>query len=258
MPVYQNADSVTMLSSLVKGCRLHPLSANVHINAISESVLSGLVTERFVLDSGSSHPTKDLRCTPTFQHLLRKVVYLTLKCEKYGHIGVMIGMIESAIADGQDSKLKHLRCVMPNMYMDIVEPLSSLFSLQNFRKLTMDLEELYPLMLTKLLKAFFNVPCQHTQKLHLNLSQGVQLPRWITKSELASIDVGGTNIQSCGYKILKFSSATSFTNPLKLLLQYSTLRLEEITFENVHNRDSHNYFHLCCPTSRSSGNQNCH
>ena len=238
MPVCQNADSVTMLSSLVKGCRLHPLSANVHINAISKSLLSSLIAERFALDSGCTLP---LKCTPIFEHLLQKVVILSLKCEKYVHIQVMIGMIKAAIANGQDSKLKHLRCIVPNVYMDMVEPLSGLFSLQNFQQLTIDLEEVHPHMLTKLLKAFMTTPCQHKQKLCLKIAQCVQLPK-LTTSQLGSINVGSDNIPSCSYKILELSSQ-SVTNSLNLLLQFSTLRLQDITFD-VRSNDNE-YLHLC-------------
>ena len=245
MSVSQKPDQVALLTSLIKGSQLRPTAVNVHINAISQPFLSSLCAERFALDSNLSLSTNDLKCTSLVEQLLRQLVILSVKCQTYGYIGLMISIIKATIHDGQESNLKHLCCAVPDLYMDILEPLSSLFLLQNFHLLKIDIEEVHPLTLSKLLQAFMTAPCQHSHKLTISNKKSLNFPNSIKPSQLAIIDIGGGNIPSCSieHKSLEFSSKRDFTNSLYLLLQFSTVRLKTLTLVNLSQYEE--YFHLC-------------
>ena len=180
--VSQKPDPVALLTSLIEGSRLRPTAANVHINAISQPFLSNLCVERFALDSNLSLSTNDLKCTSLVEQLVQKVVILSLKCQKYRHIELVISMIKAATRDGQESNLKHLCCALPDLYMDVLEPLSSLFLLQNFHLLKIDIEEVHPLTLSKLLQAFMTAPCQHPHKLTISNKNSLNFPKSIKPS----------------------------------------------------------------------------
>ena len=66
----------------------------------------------------------DLKCTSLT--LTRKGSGSQLEVSKYGHIGLMVSMIRADVRDGQESYLKHLCCAIPELYTDILEPLSSI------------------------------------------------------------------------------------------------------------------------------------
>ena len=245
VPVSEKPDPVALLTSLIEGSRLRPTTANVHINAISQPFLSSLCAEKFALDSNLNLSTDGLKCTSLVEQLVQKVMILSLKCQKYGHIGLVISMIKAAVRDGQESNLKHLCCALPDLYVDVLEPLSSLFLLQNFHRLTIDLEEIHPLMLSKLLQAFMTAPCQHSHKLKIRSMQDLDFPNSIKPCQLALIDIGSRNLPSCSieHKVLEFSSKRDFTNSLYLLLQFSTVRLKTLTLVNL--SQYYEYFHLC-------------
>ena len=46
-------------------------------------------------------------------------------------IGLVVSMIKAAVANGQASNLNHLLIAIPDMYMEVVDPLCALFALQN-------------------------------------------------------------------------------------------------------------------------------
>lgn len=244
-PIKEKQDPVELLSYLTQGLNVYPFGVNIHIGAISPSILSNLCAERFALDHSMNNPAEDSRCMSIINNFLGKVVVLSLVCEKYSHIGLLVGMIKEAVANRQECRLKHLLCTLPDIYLDVAEPLSSLFSLPTFHQLTLDLDEVYLLMLSKLLQAFVTTPCQHKQKLMIRTRRGVQFPKSINVSQLASMDMGVNRIPSCSieHKVLDFSSPHDFMNCLYILLQFPVIRLKKI--ELLHLSEYKQYVHMC-------------
>ena len=235
LPILYRRDPLELLTLLTRDCSLQPSSANLHIESISQSFLLDLCAGRLALDSGFSLPSDSVTCTLIVNKILEKVLVLRLRCDKYGNIGVMIGMIEAAI------ELKHLFCTMPNTYMDMVQPFSTLFSLQNFQQLTLEVDEVYPLMLSKLLQGFMTAPCPHTHKLMILTKKRLLLPTSLKASQLAALGAGSVPSPSCSaeHKILEFCSQEDFTSALYLLLQLPIIRLREMALVN------YQYLHLC-------------
>ena len=244
-PIRQKRDTVELLSYLTQGMNIYPFGVNIHIGVISSSILSKLCAERFALDHSMNISAEDSICTSIINKFVGRVVVLSLVCEKYSHIGLLVGMMKAAVANRQECRLKHLLCSLPDIYLDVVEPLSSLFTLPTFHQLTLDLDDAYQLMLSKLLQAFVTTPCQHKQKLMIRTRRGVQLPKSINVSHLASMNMGGNRIPSCSieHKVLEFSSQHDFTNCLYILLQFPVVRLKKI--ELVHLAEYKQYVHLC-------------
>ena len=149
-------DPLKLLSSLARECSLQPSSAFIDIDFIYNL----LFPERLALDSGSTLP--ELSWTSTLDRILSKVIILKLQCNDYSNFSVMTGLVEAAIGYSQ---LKYLFCSMSNLYLDVVQPFWTLFSLQNFHQLTLELDKLSPLMLCKLLHGFMTAKCSHVQKL---------------------------------------------------------------------------------------------
>ena len=242
MPFYDKPDPVELFLLLTKDCQLHPHCVNIHIDTISQSFLPSLHTERFAIDAGSlSLPTEDAKYISVVNRFLENVVSLRLQCDKYCHVGLVVGMIEAAIANGQASKLKHLICALPDLYMDILHPLCALFLLPNFHLLSLDLSDMYPIMLSKLLQAFITTPCPHTHKLLIHIKGGIQFPSPLKENQVAAMDMQGLTIPSCSHqhKVLKFSSSDDLTKGLYLLLQFPAIRLKQLMlFTNE-------YLHLC-------------
>ena len=50
-----------------------------------------------------------------------------------------------------------------------MQPLSAVFSLQNFSQFSLEIDDAYLLSLSKLLFAFMTVPCPHTQQLCIHI-----------------------------------------------------------------------------------------
>ena len=237
---YEIPDPVELMSVLTNDCRLHPHGVNVHIGAISLPFLPHLCTERLALDDGGlSLPTEGAKYTSIVNSFLESAVSLRLQCDKYNQIGLLVGMIKAALSGG---RLKHLMCVVPDLYMDVVDPLCTLFTVPSFEMLSLELSDAYPLMFSKLLRAFVTAPCQHTHKLLIHIRGGSQFPMSLMGSQIAAMDMQGLTIPSCSlqHKVLKFSSGDDMTKALYLLLQYPTIRLKKLTlFTN------NTYFHLC-------------
>ena len=240
LPFCEKPDPVELLSILCSDCHLHPSGVNVHIDTISQSFLPHLRTERLALDDGGlSLPTEGAKYTSMVNSFLENVVSLRLQCDKYGQIGLLVSMIKAAIPGG---RLQHLMCTIPDLYMDVVDPLCTLFTLPTFQMLSLELSDAYPVMFSKLLRAFVTAPCQHVHKLLIHIKGVSQFPTTLKESQVASMDMQGLTIPSCSlqHKVLKFSSSDDLTKALYLLLQYPTIRLKKLTlFTN------NAYFHLC-------------
>ena len=235
-------DELMLLSLLTRDCNLQPSSASIHIDSITRSILIELSEERFVLDSGITLPSKQTIRTSIMSNLLRKVAILRLQCDKYTNIGVMISMIHAAIADGKDSQLKHLFCTIPDVYMDVAQPFTALFSLQNFHQLSLVVDEVYPLTLSKLLLGFMTAPCSHTQTLTIHGKKSMFPLDTFRTEQLAALDVGGNTVPDCGteHKIFQFFPQGEFNNGLYLLFQLPTVRLRKIDLSLCYK-----YYHLC-------------
>ena len=174
LSLYEIPDPVELMSVLTNDCRLHPRGVNVHIGAISQPFLPHLCTERLALDdSGLSLPTEGAKYTSIVNSFLESVVSLRLQCDKYSQIGLLVGMIKAALSGG---RLKHLMCVLPDLYMDVVDSLCTLFTVPSFEMLSLELSDAYPLMFSKLLRAFVTAPCQHTHKLLIYIKGESQFP----------------------------------------------------------------------------------
>ena len=240
-------DTIDLLLSLVRECQLRPASANIRMNSISSSFLSALRSERLCLDCNVSLPREGQKCSSIVSQLLEKVVALGLDCDMYGHVGIMMSMIEAAVASGQKSKLKFLLCTISDLYVELIEPLSSLFTLQNFQHLSVQLSDVYTLNFAKLIYAFMSTPgpSQQVQTLRVHVTKGIPFPKSIAEHQLATMKLGVGSIPSCSAKNkkLEFDSPQSFTNALYLLLQFPVVRLKQITL--VHLLEYHKYFHLC-------------
>lgn len=240
LPFCEKPDPVELLSILCSDCHLHPSGVNMHIDIISQSFLPHLRTERLALDDGGlSLPTEGAKYTSMVNSFLENVVSLRLQCDKYGQIGLLVSMIKAAIPGG---RLQHLMCTIPDLYMDVVDLLCTLFTLPTFQMLSLELSDAYPLMFSKLLRAFITAPCQHAHKLLIHIKGVSQFPTSLKESQVASMNMQGLTIPSCSlqHKVLKFSSSDDLTKALYLLLQYPTIRLKNITlFTN------NAYFHLC-------------
>ena len=239
MHFYDKHNPVELLSTLCTSCQLRPHGVNICIDAFSQSFLPRLLAERLALDGGLTLPTEDAKCTSIVNCFLDGVVSLRLQCDKYGQIGLVVSMIKAAIANGRASSLKHFICSIPELYVDIIEPLCALFLLQNFHVLILDVKEMYPLTLSKLLREFITAPCPHVQKLVIHVNRDPQFQLTLDENQVASLDM---NVPSCSlqHKVLKFSSNESLIKGLYVLLQFPTIRLKELSlFTSSQN------FHLC-------------
>lgn len=108
------------------------------------------------------------KCATTISKLLQKVIVLSLDIKKYVDVGVAVGIIKAAVAEGQESKFMHLHCNVLDLFLELVQPLSSLFSFYNFQQPTLEFNnsDVYILNLIKLIHAFMLAPTQHTQTLN--------------------------------------------------------------------------------------------
>ena len=242
--ICEKSDTLELLSILTNECRLQPLSINLHVDKISEPILHNLYTGKLSQDNRLSLPSHSMTCISVMNHFLRRGVILRLQCDKYANIGVMISIVEAATTEGNDCKLKHLFCTIPDLYNDVVQPFSDLFLLPNFHQLNLDLDDIYLLTLSKLIQGFMTAPCSHTQHLTIHIKKNLPLLTNFETRQLAALDMGGATIPQCAaqHKMLRLSSI-QFTRALHLLLQFPTIRLNEIIL--VCHSDYYPYLHLC-------------
>lgn len=227
-------DPLKVFSILAQECNLQPSSAFVDIDTIYDFA----ILERLALDCGSSLPSDELTWTTTLNQVLHKVSILKLECSKYSNFSVMTGLIEASLGYSQ---LKYLFCSMPDLYLDVVQLFLTLFSLQNFHQLALELKTLSPLMFCRLLHGFMTVSCEHEQKLTIDAGRDLALPTSLHSNQLASLYKGGSLPSSnAEYKVFQLSPKPSYTSCLYLLLQLPSIRLKMMTFKKCHD-----YFHLC-------------
>ena len=221
-PICDRGNQLEVLSLLANNCTLQPSSACFHVDMISSLILHDLLSEKFALDNSLEG---SVACTSVTNSILRSVVILRLQCEEYSFIGVMISIIQSATTKGNDFQLKQLFCTLPNLYIDIVQPLSNLFLLQSFQKLNLELDEVYLLSLSKLLQGFMTALYARGQQLTIHLKETLPLPKAFEASQLAALDLGDATVPQCAvqHKTIKLSSPPQFTRCLHLLLQLPTI-----------------------------------
>ena len=238
----ERCDVVEVLSCITEWSGLHSPIVNIQIGALSQSDMTSLCAENFASDLSLEDSAK---CTSIVSRLLQKVAILSLQCDTYDHIGLLVGMIKVAIADEEKCRLKYLLCTIPDIYSDVSKPLTAPFMQHSFYQLILNLDQVDPQMFSKLLQAFLVAPCQHKQKVMVHTRQGVNFPKSIEVSQLASLDMAGMSIPSCGveHKVLEFSSQQHFTNSLYLLLQFPKIRLKKLALVNLDKYSQ--YFHLC-------------
>ena len=234
LPVMYNFDPLEVLSLLTRDCNLQPASAYIHIDSISESFLHSMCSERLALDCGTGVSSNSSNCTSIINHILGKIAVLRLRCDSYSYIEVMKGMIDAATADCQ---LQLLVCTLPNLFLDLVKPLSNLFSLQNFNQLLLEVDDIHLLMLNQLLNEFMAVSCAHVHKLTILVKKGIVLPTLLKENQLAGRCKGGSQVASTScsseLKVLRFSSEKESTQSLYLILQLPTIRLKNITLVDL-------------------------
>ena len=245
LSVNDKSDTLQLLSLLTDVCGIQPSSVNLHINKLSQPILDSLYTARFTVDSSLKFSSSSTTYISIVNNLLRRVVILRLQCDRYCHIGVMIGMIEAATAEGKDCQLKHLFCTLPDLYIEVIQSFASVFSLQNFHQLNLDLDEVYLLTFSKLLQGFLTAPCSHSQQLTIHTKRSIKFPNAFDTRQLAALDIGGASVPQCAiqHKMLCLSSQNESTGVLYLLLQLPTIRLNEIMLVNLN--DHYQYLHLC-------------
>lgn len=245
LPIMYNFDPLEVLSLLAGDCSLKPASIYVHIDSISETFLHEMCSERLAQDCGLS-PTSDRpSCTSTINVLLEKVVVLRLRCDSYSYIEIMKGMIEAATTHYQ---LTYLCCALPNLYEDLVKPLSHIFAVHNFYHLMLEVDEMHILMLSQLLKEFIAISCTHVHKLTILIKKGIALPILQKENQLpVHHNQGDPQIASMAcnaeHKVLQFASKAELTQSLYVILQLPIIRLKEIALVSV--KDYHSYVHLC-------------
>ena len=248
-------DLLQLLSFLARDPNLQPSSASVPISLISQSILPKLNVEKF---ASVLLPSDKAPYSSFFTHLLRKVVVLRLQCDNYANIGILVRMIKAATADGDSSLLKHLFCVIPDVYIDVVQPFLSLYSLKNFCQLTIMIEpdcEMNTVNVDELLQGFMTIPCLSTQKLIICSRQGICPPepqfeffRDLKHPTSEGCKLG--KVPSCAteHKLLRFFPAmkSTSTSALSLLLQAPIIRLKEVAlvlfpqcYEHLHSLATH-------------------
>ena len=153
-------------------------------------------------------------------------------------------MIKAVTADREQCQLQYLFCTMPDLYADIVYPLSTVFSLQHFSQLSFDLDEVYLPSLGKLLFIFLTAPCPGSQQLCIFIKgKATAYPSKILPiAELATLNMKGTTLPHCAmqHKMLQIFPQYDIARILYILLQWPIVRLNELVL--IVNNE---YLHLC-------------
>ena len=234
-----------------------PASITIHINEMSKQVQQALYVAKFARDNGLQLSTLSRVCTATVNYALRQVEILRLGCDDYSSVGIMTGMIEAATSDGNECKLKCLFCTLPDLYTDIIKPLSGVFSLPNFRHLILEVKAFYMLSLSKLLFAFLTAPCSHKQHLTIEVNKlepdthewnlldldvsgaSIRIPDELDMADLATFDMGGVTVPQCAVEHKVLHPSKSSPAVIHLVLQLPTVRLNELHVDSIKN------LHLC-------------
>ena len=151
--------------SLVSTYCPQPANISIHIDDMLKQVQQTLYMTKFSQDNGLQLSTLSKVCAATVYYALTRVEIFKLGCDDYSSVGILTSMIEAATSDGNECKLQCLFCTLPDLYTDIIKPLSGVFSLPNFRHLILEVKAFYMLSLSKLLFSFLTTPCSHKQHL---------------------------------------------------------------------------------------------
>lgn len=247
IPICDATNSLELLSLLMNVSTLKPSSINLDIGpgGIPPEVRDNLLLRGIVIDNGSNPPSDSIDVMSILKFLLENVVILRLQSQSFTYIGLLVCMLEAATVRGNESPLKSLFCCLPDIYGETIQPFISLFSLQNFQLLHLDLNEVAnPQMLIKLLQEFMIAPCSHSQQLVIDITStgGFALPFFLNERRLASLDMGGAMVPKCAlqHKTLRMTSPHLMEHMLQFILLLPSIRLTELVL------DSHNsYIHLC-------------
>ena len=216
-----------------------PRLANVciHVNSLSQYIRDALYIGKFAKDNGSTISRQSETYRSVMKSILSRVEVLLLKCDKYSNVGVMNDMIQAATSERSECKLRFLFCITPDLYVDIVQPLSNVFTLQNFEELFLELDDTYLLSLSELLRSFMTTPCTTKQRLTIQTNTKLRFSEGVRLADLASLELGGVDVPQCAieHKELRFS----WMGVLHLLLQLPTIHLNKVRI------DDSEYLHLC-------------
>lgn len=222
-------DRVQQMTFLTINCFPQPETVNLQLTGVADDITKTLDAGWFYGSAGLNVSPKYELCMSGIRYLLKKVQILRLGCTKYNNeAGVVVSVINALMSDKNKSALKYLFCSLPNVYTDIVRPIFYVFSLPNFRHLYLDLEELYPLSISKIMQVYFTSSCPHVQTLSLRINSSVAFST-IHRPNLASLDMGGATVPECAidHKNLNVSSG----GILSFLLHMPVVRVNEICMD---------------------------
>ena len=241
LPIHKRADPVELFSLLTNACNVRPTSVNLDLDMVSQSILDNLQTEMIVADNGLSLPSDSVSCMSIMKYFLENVVILRLQSLKYINTGILIGILEAATVKGSESRLKGLFCSILDVYVDTIQPFSDLFSLPNFHLLHLELEEINPRTLIKLVQKFMTAQCTHNQRLVISTAGSIRPPSFLHEGQLASLDLGGSTVPHCAiqHKTIRTGSQDHL---LQFILLLPCVRLTEIVLNDC---SSDSYVNLC-------------
>ena len=248
IPICDTTNPLAVVLLLINTGTLKPSSVNLNVGpgGIQLEVRDNLLLRQIIIDSGSNPSSDCIDAMSILKFFLENIVILRLQSHSFTYIGVLISVLDAVTVRGNESQLKSLFCCLPNVYGEVIQPFTSLFSLPNFQLLHLDLDEVAnPQMLIKLLQGFMIAPCFHSQQLVIDITctGGFASPFFLTERWLASLDMGGATVPKCAHqhKTLRMSSPHLMEHMLQFLLLLPSIRLTELVL------DSHNnsYVHLC-------------
>ena len=241
LPICKSANSIELLSILTHTCRVRPTSVCLDVDMISQPIRENLQVEKIAIDNGLPVAPEKVSCLSIMKCLMDDVVILRVQSVRYLHItGPMLTLIEVAMGNG---KLKSLFCSMPNLYMETVQLLSSLFLNKHFHMLHLEIDSFSPQTMITLLQAFMTVPCELMQKLVINISENIKQLKFLTKEQLGSLSVSHPiPVPECAldHKILQ---SYPQNHVLQFLLLLPCVRLTELELNCSSGMAP--YFHLC-------------
>jgi hypothetical protein len=241
LPICESADSTELFSLLMHTCKIRPTSVCLDIDRISHPILRNLQAEKIVIDNGLAVTREQISCLSVMKCLMENVTVLRVESMKYPHItGPMITIMEAAVGNG---KLKSLFCAIPSLYMETIQPFSNLFLTNHFYRIHLDIDGYSPQTMIKLLQAFMTVPCELNQKLVISTPSNTLQTPFLTKQQLASLNMGSASVPECAlhHKILQSASPQNHT--LQFLLLLPCIKLTELELNCSWNMIP--YFHLC-------------
>lgn len=248
LPLLQKVNPLEILSLLTRNCDLNLSSAFIDINTISPSILLEMCRERLTSNDASNLPCNSY--TSLLNHLIRKVSVLGVCCYSYNHVGAMINIIDAVISSKENCRLKYLFCTTSNLYMELLQSFSSLYTLPSFYALALEASELCPFTFCKLLQEFMTVSSSREHKLMIQTSK-MDYSEPLKVDQVASLKFGASDplpASYAKYKVLKFSPHFRTTYGLYFLLQLPSIRVKEIALNGAvmyGTEKDLEYIHLC-------------